>query len=437
MDTRRTFHKGLEEIRDDLVRLAALVCEAIARGTAALLDGDLVAAQAIIDGDEALNRIAIDVEDRCYHQLALQQPMASDLRALVTAVRLTSELERSGDLMVNVAKGTERIAGQEIDPKTRGLIQAMSDEALRLFRFATEAYAEADEAKATALDLMDDTPRQHPPRLHRPGARGVPGGSARHPGGGAAGAHRSVLRADRRPRREHRRQGPLPRERVDARARPRSSRGTPVTVGAGPTLAEVVEIQSEVLVGIGIAAGVVVVLALLVRWRLRRNLARRIAQASLRLEEEAGRDERGVEKNLRRLERAVDRAVLVAHDTSASESRLLRALEAIPQGVVLADDTGEVVLPQQGGRHLRIGPPQRSPRGGGHRRAAGHGPRRRRPTGAPSTSSVPLAAPSPSAGSPSTTTGAPSAPSSSSTTSPSVGGSKPCAATSSPTSATS
>jgi phosphate transport system protein len=156
VDTRRSFHRELETIRGDLLRLAALVCEAIPRGTAALLEGDTQAAQALIDADAELDRIALDVEDRCYHQLALQQPMASDLRALVTAIRMTSELERSGDLMANVAKGARRIHGLSIDPRTRGLLQAMGDEAARLLRFAIDAYAEADEEKAAAVDVLDD-----------------------------------------------------------------------------------------------------------------------------------------------------------------------------------------------------------------------------------------------------------------------------------------
>ena len=156
MDTRKNFHRELESIRDDLVRLAALVCEAIPRGTAALLDGDVEAGRALVDDDVELDRIALAVEDRCYHQLALQQPMASDLRALVTAIRLTSELERSGDLMVNVAKAARKIQGLEMDPRTRGFVQEMSDEALRLFRFAIDAYAEADETKGAALAAMDD-----------------------------------------------------------------------------------------------------------------------------------------------------------------------------------------------------------------------------------------------------------------------------------------
>lgn len=157
IDTRRNFHHELERIRDDLIRLAAMVCEVIPRGTQAVLEGDLGAAAALIDGDAEIDEIAADVEDRCFRQLALQQPMASDLRALVTAIRLTAELARSGDLMVNVAKGARRMMGLAIDPRTRGLVQSMSDEALRLFRAALEAYADNDEAKGAALRDMDDT----------------------------------------------------------------------------------------------------------------------------------------------------------------------------------------------------------------------------------------------------------------------------------------
>ena len=157
MDTRRGFHDELDAVRTDLVKLAALVCESIPRATQILLDGDLDGAQALIDDDDQLDDLSLDIEERCYRLFALQQPMASDLRALVTAVRLTSEVERSGDLMVNVAKGARRIYGLRIDPRVRGLLQTMSDEALRLYRHATDAYAAGDAAMAAALDDMDDT----------------------------------------------------------------------------------------------------------------------------------------------------------------------------------------------------------------------------------------------------------------------------------------
>lgn len=155
-DTRRSFHQSLADIRDDVVRLAALVCERIPWGTHALLDGDLASAQELIDTDDQLDVLALDIEDRCYHHLALQQPMASDMRAVVTAIRLTSEMERSGDLMANIAKAVRRIHGVPIEPRVRGLLQSMSDEALRLYRDAVDAYVDRDDARAAELPALDD-----------------------------------------------------------------------------------------------------------------------------------------------------------------------------------------------------------------------------------------------------------------------------------------
>ncbi len=88
--------------------------------------------------------------------LARQQPMASDMRAVVTALRLTSEIERSGDLMVNVAKATRRIYGAEVPLPLRSLLHAMAGEAVRLYGLAMDAYAEGDANLAGALDDMDD-----------------------------------------------------------------------------------------------------------------------------------------------------------------------------------------------------------------------------------------------------------------------------------------
>ncbi len=156
IDTRKAFHQHLDEVRDDVVRLGAMVCEFVVRATEVLLSSDLSAAQALIEEDDDLDRLAVDIEERCYQMLALQQPMASDLRALVTAIRLASEIERSGDLMVNVAKAARRLYGAEVDPKLRGLIQRMSEEAGSLFRLCLDAYVEGDEAKAAALDDLDD-----------------------------------------------------------------------------------------------------------------------------------------------------------------------------------------------------------------------------------------------------------------------------------------
>jgi phosphate transport system protein len=155
-EQRLTFHSELEQISENVVRLAAMATEFIPRGTDVLLSMDLRGAQSLIEDDDLIDELSIEIEDHCYHVLALQQPMASDLRAIVTAIRLTSEIERSADLMVNVAKGARRIYPVGFDPKVRGLIEHMSEEAGRLYKVAIDAYVEQDASLAAALDDMDD-----------------------------------------------------------------------------------------------------------------------------------------------------------------------------------------------------------------------------------------------------------------------------------------
>ncbi len=130
--------------------------EFIPRGTEVLLANDMKGALALIEADDELDSLTLHIEEQCYHVLALQQPMASDLRAIVTAVWLTGELERSGDLMVNVAKAARRIYGATLDPRLRGLIERMSEEAGRLMKLALDSYVERNASLGAALDDIDD-----------------------------------------------------------------------------------------------------------------------------------------------------------------------------------------------------------------------------------------------------------------------------------------
>ncbi|KAA0233169.1 MAG: Phosphate-specific transport system accessory protein PhoU [Acidimicrobiales bacterium] len=150
------FHEAMDEIRSRVVRLGAIATEVIPRGTEALLGMDLRLAQRIIDDDDTVDELSLDIEERAYNLLALQQPMARDLRFLITSIHLTSELERTADLVVNVCKGARRIYRCKFDPRIRGLIKAMSDEATELTKHAMDAYVEADESLASALDDIDD-----------------------------------------------------------------------------------------------------------------------------------------------------------------------------------------------------------------------------------------------------------------------------------------
>jgi phosphate transport system protein len=156
IENRRSFHHELDEIRQGIVRLAAMVTEVIPRGTEVLLGDDLQAARALIEDDDAIDALSLEIEEHCYSVLALQQPMAGDLRAIVTAIRLVTEIERSGDLMVNIAKGARRLYGATFEPRIRGLIEQMSEEATRLFKLSIDAYAEGNAGLAAALDDIDD-----------------------------------------------------------------------------------------------------------------------------------------------------------------------------------------------------------------------------------------------------------------------------------------
>ncbi len=155
-EIRLEFHTELAAIRADIARLGAMVCETIPQGTEALLTNDLGEAKIVIEGDDPIDALTLAIEERCYRLLALQQPMASDLRAIVTAIRLTSEIERSGDLMVNVAKAARRLYRTDFDPRLRGLIARMAAEAGRLFQIALDAYVDGDADMGAALDDMDD-----------------------------------------------------------------------------------------------------------------------------------------------------------------------------------------------------------------------------------------------------------------------------------------
>lgn len=152
----RAFHQELDQVRADIVRMAAMATEFIPRATEVLLTTDLHGAQLLIEADDLLDDMTLELEERCYQILALQQPVAIDLRAIITAIRLTSEIERSADLMVNVAKAARRLYGAEFEPRVRGLIEQMSEEATRLFKLAIDAYDDGNAGLAAALDDMDD-----------------------------------------------------------------------------------------------------------------------------------------------------------------------------------------------------------------------------------------------------------------------------------------
>jgi len=155
-EIRKSFHRDLSAVRAEVVRLGAMVGEAVSRATEALLSGDMEHCQQVIDGDDRADEVALAIEESCFRMLALQQPMAADLRALSATMRITSDLERSADLAVNIAKGARRLYGHELPPRLRGILARMSEEAVRMVQLAMDAYAETNGALGAAMDDIDN-----------------------------------------------------------------------------------------------------------------------------------------------------------------------------------------------------------------------------------------------------------------------------------------
>ena len=156
MEIRKAFHEEMGEIRSDVIRLGALAGEAIQAGTNAFLDEDLSKVDDVVQADVGMDALTHSIEQRTCLLLAQQQPMAVDLRVLVSILRIIHEVERIGDLMVKVAKAGRRMYPEPLEPRPRGLINRMRDQAAAQLRLAVDAFADQDMSKARALMDMDD-----------------------------------------------------------------------------------------------------------------------------------------------------------------------------------------------------------------------------------------------------------------------------------------
>ena len=154
-EIRKDFHNDLDAARAEVIRLGASLTESIPRATAILLSGDLEGADYLVQADDEFDARSAELEALCFEILALQAPVAADLRQVIAIIKIAGELERSADLVVNICKAARRIYGHNIDPMLRGVISKMSEQAQKLFESTMEAFEENDAAKAAAIDDMD------------------------------------------------------------------------------------------------------------------------------------------------------------------------------------------------------------------------------------------------------------------------------------------
>ena len=118
-ELRKSFHTDLQKAKSELVGLAASVTEAIPRATAVLLDGDLEGADLIIRGDDEIDARSLDIEEHCYRILALQSPVASDLRQVIALMKMVAEVERSTSPTIFISATTCRRSDATGDCRAR------------------------------------------------------------------------------------------------------------------------------------------------------------------------------------------------------------------------------------------------------------------------------------------------------------------------------
>jgi phosphate transport system protein len=151
----RPFDEELKVLKEKLLEMAARAEEQIALAIRALKDREEKLACQVLDREEAVNLLDIEVDDMCLRLLALRQPMAADLRFITSAMKICSDLERIGDMAVNIAERTIDLLKQ---PELKPLIDIprMAEMAQAMVRDALNAFVNGDEALARDVCGRDD-----------------------------------------------------------------------------------------------------------------------------------------------------------------------------------------------------------------------------------------------------------------------------------------
>ena len=149
------FQQELNELKSELLRMAGLAERAISNAAEALVKRDTPLAEKTIREDAQINELEINIDERCLKLLALHQPLAADLRFITSAMRINIELERIGDLAVNIA---ERVISLNQEPQLKPYIDLpdMAEITQKMLRDVLDAFVNGDAALARAVCERDD-----------------------------------------------------------------------------------------------------------------------------------------------------------------------------------------------------------------------------------------------------------------------------------------
>ena len=149
------FAERLENLRRRLILMGSEVEKQIRSAIEALTDGSVEKARAVIARDEEIDRLENQIEEETIQLLALEQPVAIDLRFLVAVLKINNDLERIGDHAVNIAEGAVRLAGKAPFQPAIGL-RTMSEMVQRMLRESLDAFIARDAALAKKVIQEDD-----------------------------------------------------------------------------------------------------------------------------------------------------------------------------------------------------------------------------------------------------------------------------------------
>ena len=166
LHTDRAFEEQLGQLRTAVLEMGGLVEEQIGQAVRALIQRDEALAHATIERDHTVNRFDVEIDDLSLKLLALRQPAARDLRLITTTLKITTDLERIGDMATHIAERAIELAG-ELPIKPYIDIPRMADVARDMLRRSLDAFVREDTELALSVCLADDTIDQLHEQLFR------------------------------------------------------------------------------------------------------------------------------------------------------------------------------------------------------------------------------------------------------------------------------
>jgi phosphate transport system protein len=155
---RDVFHDELDDIGKRVVEMTNFVAVAMERATAGLLLPNFDVAEQVVSQDARVDALRVELEDRCVQLIALQQPVATDLRVLISTMHLVADLERMGDLAMHVAKIARlRYPDNAVPAEVRDVISQMGEVARSLVHKVADVVEGRDVALAQAIEAEDDS----------------------------------------------------------------------------------------------------------------------------------------------------------------------------------------------------------------------------------------------------------------------------------------